>query len=273
LIEKIRPRFITVEQTFGIKNFHDYFSSLKRFFIKHGYSLRWRMVFFSGYGLPQRRQRLIMIGACPGEVLPPFPPATHADGGDGGLKPFATIRDVLEGLDVEPRLHEPSRMKSFSKAPYSADQILAKCITTGGGHNHHYSGKRNYTLREYACLQGFPRQHEFQGSCIKKQVGNAFPPCVVQTIYEYLQKEMLKQDSLLPARKRVINIDDDEDENNNDRRGGIVTQTQAIHLGNDHVSRDAGIYADPDVMELDVEITSNYTATLVGYPVSIVIDD
>ncbi len=205
IIRRIRPRFITLEQTFGIKNFHDYFATLKRFFIKHGYSLRWQIKFLSSYGLPQRRQRLLMIAAGPGEILPPWPMPSHGSG--PSCKPLTTIRQALKRVVLEePFMHVPAKMKKLNKPRLPSDCILAKCITTGGGHNHHHSGERNYSLREYACLQGFPLNHVFRGNRIKRQIGNAFPPCVVRTIYEHLEREMLKSDGLLPAQTPVIDL-------------------------------------------------------------------
>ena len=53
---------------------------------------------------------------------------------------------------------------------------LAHTITCNGGGNYHPSGLRNYTHREYACLQTFPLHHQFPSQAVMKQIGNAMPP-------------------------------------------------------------------------------------------------
>lgn len=42
----------------------------------------------------------------------------------------------------------------------------------------HPSGRRDFTVRELAALQGFPLEHGFAARGAKMQVGNAVPPVV-----------------------------------------------------------------------------------------------
>jgi DNA (cytosine-5)-methyltransferase 1 len=65
VIEKVRPRMVTLEQTFGIlHNKHKAaFHALIRMFTDHGYSVFWQIVDFHKWGLPQRRKRLIIVAA------------------------------------------------------------------------------------------------------------------------------------------------------------------------------------------------------------------
>ncbi|KAK4102061.1 S-adenosyl-L-methionine-dependent methyltransferase [Parathielavia hyrcaniae] len=187
LIDKFRPRCFTVEQTFGILStrFRDEFHMFLSGFTDAGYSVRWKVVPLANYGVPQLRKRLIMIGSCPGEKLPPFPPPTHSKDGAGGLKPWATPKSVLSRLQCQRlhhhRLHNPRRSKRFDPPKPRWDPTkLAKTITTNGGQNYHWDGRRDFTLLEYAVLQGFPTWHRFEGACVKKQIGNAFAPSVVR---------------------------------------------------------------------------------------------
>jgi DNA (cytosine-5)-methyltransferase 1 len=199
LTVKLRPRFFTLEQTFGILHFRRYFKRLLGFFIKHGYSLRWKVVFLATWGLPQRRQRLVIIGAGPGEILPPWPKETHSVDGADGLLPYITINQAL--ARISPRqtsTHSPKSPTRFQKRAYDGNTILPRAMTVNGGQNYHPSGERDFTLQEYAVLQGFPSTHQFVAPYIKKQIGNAFPPCTVQVIYEQLRNSILKQDGLKP---------------------------------------------------------------------------
>jgi DNA (cytosine-5)-methyltransferase 1 len=74
--------------------------------------------------------------------------------------------------------------------PWDGSKILPRAMTTSGGQNYHPSGKRDFTLREYACLQGFPLEHVFRGNYVKKQIGNAVPPCVAKVLFESIKKDL-----------------------------------------------------------------------------------
>jgi DNA (cytosine-5)-methyltransferase 1 len=208
LIEKFRPRLFTVEQTFGILSprFREFFHTFLNGFTTHGYSVRWKILHLSNYGVPQLRKRLIMIGSAPGERLPPFPPATHSKDGAGGLKPWTTPFSVLAPIPATfPNpLHRPHLRRRFDppKTPWDPTR-LARTITCSGGQNYHWSGERDFTLLEYAVLQGFPTWHRFEGQYVKKQIGNAFAPSVVKVLYEHLAEWLLEEDGFDPSVGRV----------------------------------------------------------------------
>ncbi|KAF9879417.1 C-5 cytosine-specific DNA methylase [Colletotrichum karsti] len=210
LVEKLRPRIFTLEQTFGIlQSSHDpFFCSLVGGFTEFGYSVTWKIVHLQTWGLPQTRKRLIMIGACPGEKLPPFPTATHSETGAGGLKKYVTIRQALSKIDHSSTFHNPDEELNNSPPPSGSvvsnpDEILRRCVTCSGGQNRHYSNTRAYTVREFASLQGFPVWHQFapaSKAVLKKQIGNAFPACVVRLLCEHLKNWLLEVDGLAPQR-------------------------------------------------------------------------
>ncbi|KAK3298263.1 S-adenosyl-L-methionine-dependent methyltransferase [Chaetomium fimeti] len=207
LVENHKPRLFTVEQTFGILSprFKEFFNTFLHGFTKLGYSVRWKVLPLASYGVPQLRKRLIMIGSAPGERLPPFPPPTHNKDGTGGLKPWTTPKSVLASLspNLVHKLHEPGLSKRFDppKKPWDPTQ-LAKTITTDGGRNYHWDGERDFTLLEYAVLQGFPTWYKFEGAYIKKQIGNAFAPSVVKVLYDHLVDWLLVQDGFDPSARR-----------------------------------------------------------------------
>jgi DNA (cytosine-5)-methyltransferase 1 len=94
-------------------------------------------------------------------------------------------------------------MLSESRKPYLlkpfSDDDFAKCITTGGGQfNHHPSGLRKYSIRELACLQGFPSYHAFNENSITiatKQVGNAVPPTLAKPWFEGIIRSLEETDA------------------------------------------------------------------------------
>ncbi|KAK1485227.1 C-5 cytosine-specific DNA methylase [Colletotrichum cuscutae] len=208
LVEKVRPRLFTLEQTFGILQpaYSPFFNTLLMGFTEFGYSVTWKLVHLQTWGLPQVRKRLIMIGACPGEKLPPFPRATHSETGAGGLEKYVTIKKALERITNDCSWHNPEEEMRDTlptgSVVSSPDEILKRAITCSGGGNMHYSNIRAYTVREFASLQGFPFWHQFHKapkSALKKQIGNAFPACVVRPLYEHLKNWLLAEDGLAPA--------------------------------------------------------------------------
>jgi DNA (cytosine-5)-methyltransferase 1 len=118
-----------------------------------------------------------------GIPLPPFPAPTHGPPGSG-LKRYVTIEDSLKGIKRQSTslrydpYHQPHREKRMNIKAIDPHVSLAKCITTSGGDNAHFSGKRTYTVRELASFQGIRSDFHFAGSVseAKKQCGNVWPP-------------------------------------------------------------------------------------------------
>ncbi len=144
LIRKCKPRIFTLEQTFGMlrQTFELYFHMLVSGFTGHGYSLRWKILHLKNYGLPQPRRRLIMIGAGPGEKLPPFPKPTHSGNPQDNLMPLVTVKDCLSDIDrfKGHRLHNPEELleKARNKPPrprWNQNEPLPFTITCSGGQN------------------------------------------------------------------------------------------------------------------------------------------
>lgn len=95
--------------------------------------------------------------------------------------------------------HEPEKCSRKDEPAYDPNEQLRQCITTSGGQgNLHWIGKRSFTLRELASLQGFPTDHLFLGNMteIKKQIGNAVPPPIYEAIYKEIVKSMRAIDAL-----------------------------------------------------------------------------
>lgn len=174
-----------------------------------GYSTRWTIAQLANWGLPQSRKRLLIIASAPGETLPSFPPFTHNELGIDGLKKWVTIDEILRRIpagapnhDIEAVIFPPERYQP----PYDGNK-QAKTITTSGGiNNYHPSGKRGFTLREFASLQTFPADYQFQGSYIKKQIGNAVPPKALgKVLFRHIRKHLEEFDGVVI--QHVVTLD------------------------------------------------------------------
>ncbi|KAL2890993.1 hypothetical protein HOO65_010351 [Ceratocystis lukuohia] len=223
IIARVKPRVLTFEQTFGLLHRHwrPVFNNLIASFTRYGYAVRWKYVFLPEWGLPARRKRLIVIGAAPGEPLPTFPPPTHSDRPwETGLLPLVTVRQALGKLNLQrdDPLHRPREMKRKNMPRWNNNNILTRCVTTSGGQNYHYSGKRCFTTRELALLQGFPMYHEFVGGFRTRQIGNAFPPCAAAVLFKHIEKCLLAADGVtvdegdrILADAMAIELDDEDE--------------------------------------------------------------
>ncbi|KAK0615809.1 S-adenosyl-L-methionine-dependent methyltransferase [Bombardia bombarda] len=264
LVDKFRPRLFTLEQTYGILHAksESYFKSLVRGFTTHGYSVRWKVAHLANYGLAQPRKRLIMIGAGPGDKLPPFPPPTHHKDGINGLKPWETVTRALSHLSEAPDgpYHQPANyVFNTPRAPWNPDKILSHTITCCGTLDYHWDGERAFTPLELAALQGFPQRHKFVGTntSVKKQIGNAFPSSVVKILYRHLAAWLDKQDR--PDHHSddltVVGARSARDINGN----SVLDNSSPLRLGSE--GNDSS-QADNS----DVEIQSDSSVTVTGSP-------
>ncbi|KAF3490671.1 modification methylase HphIA [Arthroderma uncinatum] len=193
LIEKCRPRIVTMEETSGLKERHkEWLYAIIHTFVELGYSVRWGIVNCKDYGVPQSRRRLVILAAGPGESLPPFPQPTH--GTTPGLLPLHTILDAIGAIPSTAPDHDLERAeRPFHRPPYDPRQ-LAKTLTCSGGDNYHPSGTRTFTLREAASLQTFPIQHVFCGPGVMQQIGNAVPPVLARALFGEVVRSLTHTD-------------------------------------------------------------------------------
>lgn len=153
-----------------------------------------------------------MIASCPGELLPEFPPFTHADtrrDPSSTLLPYRTVNSVLASIPVDAEDHDiaeqEARWGGRRAATWDGDWIAPRCITTHGGQNYHPSGLRGFTNREFASLQGFPHDYRFSDTNVKKQIGNAVPPLIGKVLFESIRQSLERADGVVPE---SIEIDD-----------------------------------------------------------------
>ena len=159
-----------------------------------GYSTHWRVLNALDYGLPQKRERTIIVGFHEVDVLFDFPKPTGA--GD--------LKDILDPDDVvEPRFfaseHIQSRRRSMhtpkitpsiwheNKAGNISSYPYSCALRAGASYNYLLvNGVRRPTLRELLRLQGFPDTFEIvcNDSQTRKQAGNAVPVNVIKSVLQ-----------------------------------------------------------------------------------------
>lgn len=190
-----KPKFFIAENVKGILSIGGGMAIKKILndFSRAGYVLEVHLVNMADYGVPQHRQRVIIIGQRKDlgkTLLFRFPAPVR--GVKNGLPPWRTIREELE------RFPDPNAPNDIVNHVYSAYKLAYRDFTghrptnpdkpsptilargNGGGGVcaiPHYNGKRRLTIRESAAVQTFPDDFEFVGamnSCYR-QIGNAVP--------------------------------------------------------------------------------------------------
>lgn len=198
-LNNFHPRFISMEQHASILSKRNalLFKTIIRSFTESGFSIQWKITDMVEYGLPQLRKRFIMIGAGPGEKMASWPTATHSLHPTGDQQPFNTEKEAIRGLSpVLHSLHNPESLLVINRATRDSGKPIDTMITVNGSGYHHPGGKRSFTLRELACLQGFPTYHQFEGSCIRRQIGDSMPPLVAMAFYQQLRQHIEEVDGI-----------------------------------------------------------------------------
>lgn len=224
IIYKLRPRLITFEQTFGIiQDRHlPYFNALLQSLTSYGYSFMWKVVRLVDFGLPQTRKRLIMIGAARGHALPEWPEPTHSTDPRGPQRALVSAHKACASLVDGDDLHDVSGARGLDppRRAWDSTRPMNRTITTSGGQAYHWGGEREFTLAEFKMLQGFPKKYIFVGPCVKKQIGNAFPPVVVEPIAKHLLRFLQRLDGVKPDVPVVISIDSSDSSDSDSDSGG-----------------------------------------------------
>lgn len=227
-----RPKWFVAENVSGLRgaNEGEAFKQILEHLQEPEEGLRYRLVphlySFDEYGVPQRRQRIVIVGIR-ADLDTDFrvpSPEIYADR-DVSVKTALTVprievgaanheytrqsQDVIDRLSYllpgenafSPRALEimPKRLQIKTKTTISTTYKRlepgkpAYTVTGGGGggsHMYHWSQNRALTNRERARLQSFPDDFVFLGrkDSIRKQVGMAVPVLGAEAIFTALFK-------------------------------------------------------------------------------------
>jgi DNA (cytosine-5)-methyltransferase 1 len=100
LVEEVHPQVVMMENVPGLpKKGSEIFNELLQKLEFLGYIVEWGILQVADYGVPQSRQRLVLLA---GKGFPiHLPKPTHSKTGKDGLLPWRTLRDAI-GLMPEP---------------------------------------------------------------------------------------------------------------------------------------------------------------------------
>jgi DNA (cytosine-5)-methyltransferase 1 len=214
-----KPTLFVAENVKGLLSANDGFA-IKRIiddFGKLGYHIHYKLIKFADYGVPQKRERVIIVGIRKDlDGTFHWPERTHTNKHVSSKKALENVEkvkhnnetqnhpqktiDMLNAIppggnfrDLPPELAVKGLMSGIYRRLHP-DKPSPTVIANGGGGTwgYHYDKPRSLTNRERARLQTFPDSFVFEGniSQVRKQIGNAVPPMGAKIIAEAILKNL-----------------------------------------------------------------------------------
>ncbi|MDR1028701.1 MAG: DNA cytosine methyltransferase [Clostridiales Family XIII bacterium] len=203
-----QPKFFIAENVKGILSL-DKGMIIKRIvsdFEGAGYLVNVNKVNMADYGIPQTRQRVVILGQrrdIADSMILSLPKPTHSK--SGSPAPWVSISEAI-GMFPDP--DEPNDILNHICSSYKVeyrnftghrqtdpDKPSPTILARGNGKGGvcaipHYNGTRRLTIRESAAVQTFPDDFKFfggLGSCYR-QIGNAVPVAFGRIMGEELNR-------------------------------------------------------------------------------------
>jgi DNA (cytosine-5)-methyltransferase 1 len=170
-------------------------SSLERVisdFRSLGYEVTYKLYNAADFGVPQTRERVIIVGTLPGVRTYTPPKATHSE------LDYITAEQAIGDLLEHQEDHNINHI--WSRANKSADQGGRRMIANRPGYTiraechgniqFHYAHDRRISMREAARFQSFPDTFLFHSKLreTERQVGNAVPPVLAWHVAKAVRK-------------------------------------------------------------------------------------
>lgn len=202
VIRDKQPKFFVAENVKGLLHFAKgkVFEKILDDMRSLGYRVKSRLFNVADYGVPQRRERVIIVGVREDiDFSYEFPSPTHERNGRDGRAKWVGIGAALADLpDPDTPNDVPNHLYSRYKLNFNGyighrpldPEMPAPTVTARGDDKGgvvilpHPNGRRRMSGRELATVQGFPRDFAFHGplSSVYRQIGNAVPPPFAQAI-------------------------------------------------------------------------------------------
>ena len=202
VINDKKPSFFLAENVKGLLNLAkgSVIKIITEDFTAIGYKVKYQVLNAADYGLPQMRQRVIIVGVRNDIGFEyTFPQKQYNEDGTGGLNRWVSVKEALQNL---PDPDNPNALTNhdYSKYKITINKYLghrlidgdkpAPTVTARGDDRggvvvlHHYNNQRRMSCRELATIQSFPLDFTFYGarSSVYRQIANAVPPLLAYTV-------------------------------------------------------------------------------------------
>lgn len=211
VIEQVKPKIFLAENVKGLLSWENGLGikTMVKDFEKLGYHVEYKLHNTANFGVPQSRERVIIVGIrkdLGDEII--WPSETHSSKPEEtGLKPWVTLEQAIGDLEDD-KVHFCLPNSGYSKAklfPGTQGNTVTKANKPGptmraehhGNIEFHYKLPRRLSAREAARIQSFPDDFVFVSSTTDayRQVGNAVAPVFGWHLAQAL-KEMLNNHDL-----------------------------------------------------------------------------
>ena len=208
VIKEKQPKFFIAENVKGILSLGGgkIIEKIVKDFARAGYKVERRLVNMADYGVPQTRQRVIIVGQridLANDFLFKFPKPRY--GSKNGLPRWRSVREAIEHFpDPDTPNNVPNHVYSAYKVKFrnftghrqtDPDKPCPTILARGNGGGGvcaipHYNGKRRMTIRESAAVQTFPDDFVFVGrnNACYRQIGNAVPVLYAELLGKELRR-------------------------------------------------------------------------------------
>lgn len=233
IIKALKPKFIVMENVKGILTLDggSYLKNVLQILRHAGYRVNYKLINMADYGVPEIRERVIIIGNRIGLPVS-FPKPDHSNDPKSGLPKWENCWDVISDLEKLPdnpafnhvalkhtekiiaryklipeggrlpeaELPEELYRKNFGNT-YKRLSRTKPALTMVPGNDAfpiHPTLNRSLTVREAARIQTFPDTMVFEGNRRQQghQVGNAVPPLFSQKLASFIRGEIEKAKTL-----------------------------------------------------------------------------
>jgi DNA (cytosine-5)-methyltransferase 1 len=182
----LQPKVFIIENVDGLLHgkmkgvFNHIISELE----KTPYRIKWKSLNSIYYGVPQSRQRIIIMGVRKDLNMDPVFPEHDNQ--------FQLIGDVIPNIDFHSRGQFDKRLKDVNSFAYTITKSPSMFFVENGV-------KRKPTIDELKILQGFPKSFKLKGTFVEKwgQIGNSVPPPLTYRIGKVIRNEILNQVTLI----------------------------------------------------------------------------
>lgn len=195
-IGRVKPKIFVAENVKGLmmKPHAAALQQVLRDFEALGYDVKPELYHAAEYGVPQTRERVIIVGTLPGTK--PFTRPTRTHTAENHITAKEALNDLAGLPEDESINHIWSRA---NRSPEQGDRrllanrpgytIRAECH---GNIQWHYELPRRMSMREAARIQSFPDNFIFDAKLreTERQLGNAVPPVLAWHIASSVAKSL-----------------------------------------------------------------------------------
>lgn len=238
VLKKLRPKVFVFENVYGLKgaNGGEPWKEMVSAFSNLNYNITAEIVDAADYGVPQHRERLILVGVLDGEFV--FPEPTHGPDSSSG-KPLVSVWDAIKDIQDEcvkseeigglyghllPLVPEGLNYSFFTKEMgypepyfawrskfhdflYKADRYKpSRTLKANPGKftgPFHWNNRR-FTTHELRRIQSFPDDYIITGTDkqVIAQIGNSVPPTLAEVLAVSIREQILRPVDTLTYPKR-----------------------------------------------------------------------